>query len=113
LQERADWVTRNARGAGVSELVEALIESDLAELAPRLGRHDIALDAPREQKEQAQVRLHPYGSRVLLCGTSGSGKSTLATSFMEGLFDACYQVCLIDPEGDFEELEPAISLGSE
>ncbi|HTU58949.1 MAG TPA: HAD-IIB family hydrolase, partial [Polyangiales bacterium] len=113
LQERADWVTRAARGAGVIELAEALIESDLGELAPRLSRHDVPLDAAREHKAESTVGIHPYGSRVLLCGTSGSGKSTLATTFLEGLFDANYQVCLIDPEGDFEEFEPAITLGNE
>jgi hypothetical protein len=113
LQSRADWVTRGARGAGVQELAEALIASDLAELAARLRRHDLPLDAPLEQRAEARITLPPYGCRVLLCGTSGSGKSTLASSFLEQLFDARYQVCLIDPEGDFELLEPAITLGNE
>jgi HAD superfamily hydrolase (TIGR01484 family) len=114
LHERADWVTLGERGRGVQELVEALISSDLAELQPKLRRHDLTLDAPAsEERTEATVALHPYGSRVLLCGTSGSGKSTLATSFLERLFDALYQVCLIDPEGDFEVLDPAITLGNE
>jgi HAD superfamily hydrolase (TIGR01484 family) len=113
LQERADWVTRSPRGAGVQELIGAMIASDLAELAARLKRHELPLDAPLEQRAEARITLPPYGSRVLLCGTSGSGKSTLATSFLEQLFDAHYQVCLIDPEGDFEVFEPAITLGNE
>jgi HAD superfamily hydrolase (TIGR01484 family) len=114
LKERADWVTHAERGAGVSELVDALIESDLQALASRLRRRDLPLDARSvEQKSESAISIHPYGQRVLLCGTSGSGKSTLATSFLERLFDAGYQVCLIDPEGDFEVLEPAITLGNE
>jgi HAD superfamily hydrolase (TIGR01484 family) len=114
LKERADWVTQAERGAGVSELIEALIASDLVELQAKLRRRDLPLDAESiEQKTESTVSVHPYGQRVLLCGTSGSGKSTLATSFLERLFDATYQVCLIDPEGDFELLEPAITLGNE
>ena len=36
LKEHADFVTQNARGAGVVELIDKLIASDLAELAPEL-----------------------------------------------------------------------------
>jgi HAD superfamily hydrolase (TIGR01484 family) len=118
LKERADWVTRGARGAGVSELIDALVASDLAGLSGALSRHDLPLTEPTRGEQDADrgesdVAIHPYGRRVLLCGTSGSGKSTLATSFLECLFAASYQVCLIDPEGDFEALEPAITLGNE
>jgi hydroxymethylpyrimidine pyrophosphatase-like HAD family hydrolase len=35
LKERADLVTVQARGAGVSELIDRLLHSDLRELAPR------------------------------------------------------------------------------
>jgi hypothetical protein len=34
LKERADFVTKGDRGAGVVELINQLLASDLAELAP-------------------------------------------------------------------------------
>jgi HAD superfamily hydrolase (TIGR01484 family) len=111
LKERADWVTERARGAGVEQLIARMIESDLSELAPKLTRHELLLSADHEG--DGRVALLPYGQRVLLCGTSGSGKSTLATALLEQLRAARYQYCLIDPEGDFDGLEGAVTLGNE
>jgi HAD superfamily hydrolase (TIGR01484 family) len=107
LKERADVVTVGERGAGVAELIERLLECDLAELEPRLARHEIPLgSAGREE-----VRVQPYGVNVLLSGTSGSGKSTFATGFLERLAERDYQFCIIDPEGDYEGFEDAVVLG--
>jgi HAD superfamily hydrolase (TIGR01484 family) len=110
LKERADCTTREARGAGVRELIAGLLASDLRELEPRLTRHDIALGA---DDKGTPVVLHPYGRRVLLCGASGSGKSTFATAFLEALVERAYQFCLVDPEGDFGGLDFALALGDE
>jgi HAD superfamily hydrolase (TIGR01484 family) len=104
LKERADWVTTGEDGDGVRELMEALIESDLAALEPRLTRHDIPLGTTAEG---AELRLPPYGRNILVAGTSGSGKSTFATAFVEQLQDRGYQVCIVDPEGDYEQ--PALA----
>jgi hydroxymethylpyrimidine pyrophosphatase-like HAD family hydrolase len=107
LKERADVVTAGERGAGVVELIERLLASDLADLDGRLERHRIPLGAaPGEE-----VRLSPYGVNVLLAGTSGGGKSTFATGFLERLAEREYQFCIIDPEGDYEEFEDAVVLG--
>jgi HAD superfamily hydrolase (TIGR01484 family) len=110
LKERADLVTTLPRGAGVCELVESLLVSDLRELAPRLSRHDVALGT---RLDDEPLNMHPYGHRVLVCGTSGSGKSTLVTSFLERLSDRGYQFCLVDPEGDFHTFDNALVLGNE
>jgi hypothetical protein len=48
----------------------------------------------------------------LISGTSGSGKSTVATGFMERLSDKGYQLCIIDPEGDYCNFEQAVVLGN-
>jgi HAD superfamily hydrolase (TIGR01484 family) len=110
LQERADWVTRGSNSDGVCEIIEDLVTSDLLELQPRLGRHDIPLG---KAEDEAAITLHPYGHRVLLCGASGSGKSTLANAFFEALLERKYQFCLVDPEGDFDAIEAALALGDQ
>ena len=107
LKERADFVTTGERGAGVTELIGHLVESDLAELEPRLGRHEIALGTAGAE----EVRLPPYGVNLLLAGTSGSGKSTFATGLLERLAEQDYQFCVVDPEGDYEGFQDAVVLG--
>jgi hydroxymethylpyrimidine pyrophosphatase-like HAD family hydrolase len=107
LKERADFVTAGARGAGVIELIDRMVESDLADLEPRLERHWITLGTA----DGEDVRVPPYGVNVLLAGTSGGGKSTFATGFLERLTERGYQFCIIDPEGDYEGFEEAVVLG--
>jgi hydroxymethylpyrimidine pyrophosphatase-like HAD family hydrolase len=108
IRERADWVTASDRGEGVLEIVDGLLATDLSELEPRLVRHNLLLGITKEKKE---VRLSPYGRNVLVAGTSGSGKSTFATAFLEQLNGMEYQFCIIDPEGDYGNLEEAVVLG--
>jgi hydroxymethylpyrimidine pyrophosphatase-like HAD family hydrolase len=108
LKDGADLVTRRDEGAGVCELIDRLLAVDLRDLEPRLGRHAILLGT---RADRTEVQLPPYGTSVLLAGSSGSGKSTLATGILERLADREYQFCVIDPEGDYSELEGAIVLG--
>ena len=104
----ADLVTKGARGAGVAELVGRLLADDLASVAPALRRHEILLGTGPDGAEQ---RLAPYGRNVLVAGTSGSGKSTFTTAFLEGLCEHHYQYVVIDPEGDYANMEGAVVLG--
>jgi HAD superfamily hydrolase (TIGR01484 family) len=108
VKERADVVTEGNNGAGVIELADKLVESDLDEFEPQLTRHEIVLGA-REDGEE--VRLKPYGTNVLVTGTSGSGKSTFAIGFMERLIERGYQFCIIDPEGDYQNFEGGVVFG--
>jgi HAD superfamily hydrolase (TIGR01484 family) len=108
LKERADWVTAHSHGAGVEEVAEQLLKNDLEELTPRLKRHEILLGT----KENGQpFTLQAYGSRLLVAGPSGSGKSTVVSAIVERLVENKYQVCLFDPEGDYDEFEPLMTLG--
>ncbi|MGH8286954.1 MAG: HAD-IIB family hydrolase [Steroidobacteraceae bacterium] len=109
LKEAADIVTAADHGAGVVELVDALLADDLANADARLARHHLLLGT---DAEGAEVRIPPYGANVLLVGTSGSGKSTLATALIERLAENEYTYCVIDPEGDYESLPGAVALGS-
>ena len=108
LKERADIVTRGARGDGVRELIDELLEDDLERYESRLTRHDVLLG---ERRDGSRVHLHPYGGGVLIAGPSGAGKSTATIGVLERLCEAGYQFCLVDPEGDYEAFEAAVILG--
>ena len=109
LKERVDWISHASHGAGAEELIEKLIGNDLQEVAPRLRRHWILLGRGEKGEE---VCLEPYGTHLLVAGPSGSGKSTAMTAILERLVNKGYQVCLIDPEGDYDEFEPFVTLGA-
>jgi len=94
VKETADFVTRGRHGAGVSELIDELVGSDLAILKGRLVRHHLLFGYRDNGRE---VRLRPHTGGLLFAGPSGSGKSTAATSFIERLLEAKYQFCIIDP----------------
>jgi HAD superfamily hydrolase (TIGR01484 family) len=109
VKETADFTTRADHGAGVVELIEELVRSDLAARDARLARHHILLGS---RDDGSEVRVPPYGTNLLLVGTSGSGKSTLATGFMERLAENKYSFCVIDPEGDYEVFPGVAALGT-
>ncbi|HVQ75858.1 MAG TPA: HAD-IIB family hydrolase [Candidatus Binatia bacterium] len=108
IREGADLVTRGGAGAGVIELVEALLASDLAGIDRAVARREVLLGTTAEG---AEIRFDPQGANLLVVGPSGSGKSTLATAVLERLGDAGYQFCIVDPEGAYRDVEGAIVLG--
>jgi HAD superfamily hydrolase (TIGR01484 family) len=109
LKDAADIVTQSDHGAGVAELIDALLKDDLASYEHRLTRHHILVGT---EADGTQIKLPPYGQNVLLIGTSGSGKSTLATGFLERLADQKYTFCVIDPEGDYDAFAGAVVIGA-
>jgi hydroxymethylpyrimidine pyrophosphatase-like HAD family hydrolase len=109
LKETADLVTTEDHGAGVMQLIHDMVSDDLSQYDTRLARHHILIGT-RENGEE--VRVSPYGSNILLTGSSGSGKSTLAGGILERLAEQGYQFCIIDPEGDYESFEHAVTLGT-
>ncbi|HEX4422817.1 MAG TPA: HAD-IIB family hydrolase [Kofleriaceae bacterium] len=127
LKDKADLVTAHGHGAGVSELIDRVLDDDLASAEPPidsalgsalgsglgspLGRHRIELGTALD--DGAAVAIHPYRTNVMVCGTSGSGKSTLTTGLLERLCQAGYQFAIIDPEGDYASLSEAVVLGGQ
>jgi HAD superfamily hydrolase (TIGR01484 family) len=107
LKDRADLVLDAPRGEGVARLVARILDDDLAALDESLARHRIGFG----ETDEPFVGPTSPRSRVLIAGTSGGGKSTLVTAFFERLVERAYQVCLIDPEGDYEHLRDAVVLG--
>ncbi len=109
LKQRADLVTSADHGRGVSELIERLVHNDLEDLGPRLTRHDVLLGTDARGQE---LRLRPHGESIMVAGTSGGGKSTLTTGLLERVIENGYQVCIVDPEGDYEHFEQSVTLGT-
>jgi hydroxymethylpyrimidine pyrophosphatase-like HAD family hydrolase len=99
LKESCDVVTAGSRGAGVEEIIGRVVDSDLADLDGGPGRQHVVLG----HRHDEEVRLPPYGSRMIVAGPSGSGKSTVTSAVRERLSAAGYQVCLIDSEGDYDD----------
>jgi hydroxymethylpyrimidine pyrophosphatase-like HAD family hydrolase/energy-coupling factor transporter ATP-binding protein EcfA2 len=109
LKEKADFVTQGERGAGVAELIDKIIANDLSDLADGLRGEPILIG----NLDGRPVTLPRYGRNVLVCGQSGSGKSTLVTGLLERIIDLKYQLCLVDPEGDYENLPGCRTVGDE
>jgi hypothetical protein len=59
------------------------------------------------------VQVAPSGRNVLVAGPSGSGKSTLTAALIERLIEKDYQVCIVDPEGDYGTLRDVVTLGNQ
>ena len=54
VKERADFVTNGSRGAGVIEIIERLIASDLSGIVSRIKRHNILLDTREEEGQLSE-----------------------------------------------------------
>jgi hydroxymethylpyrimidine pyrophosphatase-like HAD family hydrolase len=109
LKDSVEFVTRGANGDGVAELINELIANDLDRMEGKIERHLLLLG---ERSDGAEVRIPPYGRNVLIAGPSGSGKSTLTAGLVERLIDKGYQVCIIDPEGDYGTLRAMMPVGN-
>ena len=104
LKQNAVLVTNGARGAGVTELIDHLLADDFA----ALDRNN-----PRQHVHLAEgLAIAPHRERMLLAGASGGGKSTLTLGLLERMTAAGLQVCVLDPEGDYDELERMLAIGT-
>lgn len=109
IKETAAHVTRADAGEGVEEVIESLLENDLSELAPKLRHNHIELG---RKLDGEAVFVPAYGQNLLIAGPSGSGKSTFATGFIERILSRQYQICIVDPEGDYGTLQNVVAIGS-
>lgn len=108
IKEVAAFVTRSPAGEGVIELIDELIADDLQQFDDRIEHRHIALG---KRLDQTVIGVPPYGYNVLVAGPSGSGKSTFATGFIERLISQSYQICVVDPEGDYVTLQSLVTVG--
>jgi hydroxymethylpyrimidine pyrophosphatase-like HAD family hydrolase len=109
LRNSVSFVTKKENGAGVAELIDELIATDLRRRERGLQQHFIPLGTHCSGEP---VSISPYGANVLIAGPSSSGKSTFAASLVERLIEKDYQVCIVDPEGDYGTLTDLVALGN-
>jgi hydroxymethylpyrimidine pyrophosphatase-like HAD family hydrolase len=108
LKEHADMVTAASNGLGVEEIIGKLLADDLASLTSEVKRHNIFLGRTPDGKD---FGFAPYDSRMIVAGPSGGGKSTIVTAMLERLIESQYQVCVLDPEGDYDDFDMCVALG--
>jgi hydroxymethylpyrimidine pyrophosphatase-like HAD family hydrolase len=109
ILEVAAFTTMGEAGQGVAEVIDELIANDLSRMHGQLQRNLVAIGTGPEGNA---VAIPPYGLNILIAGPSGSGKSTVTAGIVERLIERDYQVCMIDPEGDYGTLSQVLSLGS-
>lgn len=107
LKDAADIVTQGARGAGVVELIDALLADDLASQESRLARRHILLGQDDQARE---VRVRPYGENILVAGETGT--SVIAASLLEELVETQYSVLAVDADGIYENTPGTVVLGA-
>ena len=109
LQEKADFVTVAANGAGATELIDEIIGSDLRERDTTLTRHQLVLGT---SENGTPIRVSPFASNILLAGSSDQERQNVIKAFIESLYQKRYQFCLFDPAGEYRPLEGAVVLGT-
>ncbi|MDQ5967573.1 MAG: hypothetical protein QG625_3730 [Cyanobacteriota bacterium erpe_2018_sw_39hr_WHONDRS-SW48-000098_B_bin.30] len=109
LLERSTFCTKSARGDGVSELIEEMLQDDLSSREYLLADKNILIG---HTDDQSEIKFAAYGRGVMIAGPSASGKSTTCLGIIERIEKAGYQYCLIDPEGDYGALENVVTEGS-
>jgi HAD superfamily hydrolase (TIGR01484 family) len=106
----ASIVARHENGAGVAELIDDLISTDFCHLQGKIQKHLFPIGL---HTDGTTVMVSPYGHNILIAGPSGSGKSTVAAGIVERLMKQRYQVCIVDPEGDYGTLPDVMTLGNQ
>lgn len=105
LRATADWALTRDHGAGVAELIDALAANDLADRPP--ARHAFLLGT----RGRDAVTITPCSTNLLVAGSPGSGTSALVAGLLERVAARKYQLCVVDPDGDYEALPQAMVLG--
>jgi hydroxymethylpyrimidine pyrophosphatase-like HAD family hydrolase len=108
LKADVDIVTAGDHGEGVVELARRLLDSDLQGCVRRRRQRRVVLGQTADGYELSTAAI---GENLLVAGASGSGKSSLAKNILESLRQWKYQFCIVDPEGDYDGLPEAVTVG--
>jgi HAD superfamily hydrolase (TIGR01484 family) len=108
LKREADIVTGAPNGRGIVELIDRFLRDPATALSTEVRRHDLLLG--RVQDSDMALALEP-NTLTLITGRSSRGKSRLAVLLMERIVQRGAQLCVVDPEGDYERFEKLTQLG--
>ncbi len=108
LKDIANVELTKARGAGVQELITKILQNDL---------HDVSQDLKNgltlgESLQEEPFTIPVHGESILVVGGPGGGKSRFALSLLERFTELGAQCCIVDPEGDYQQLDRSINLGN-
>lgn len=107
VKEQADLRLEHGHGQGVIELVDMICRDDARIVPPQ--RHGLMVGKDRASRP---IFIEPQRGSVLIAGSSGIGKSTLATALTERMVQKGLEFCVLDPEGDYAELDNAVCIGT-
>lgn len=98
LMEQADFVTLSDDGEGVVELIDHILDNDLADIEPKLSYRNIVLG--RRASDSSEVSVPAYGVNVLV---SGSNRSAIVNGFLSRLTEAKYEFVVAATPSDAQE----------
>ena len=81
IRDLAAIITEGSNGAGLAELVDELIATDLSRMHGRLPQNLVSIG---RRADGTSVTVAPYGLNILIAGPSGSGKSTVTGGSLNG-----------------------------
>jgi hypothetical protein len=110
IRKSASLVARGTNGEGLAEIIDELITTDLSRMQGKIKQHLLPIG---RRADGSPLTVPPYGMNLLIAGPSGSGKSTVAAGIVERLASQAYQLCIVDPEGDYGALPDVITLGNQ
>jgi hydroxymethylpyrimidine pyrophosphatase-like HAD family hydrolase len=108
LKEAADRVTQRTHGEGVLEIIEALLDSDLAALPPKKRRRALCIG---KDLDGADVILPSRRASLVIAGDPRH-TTQLGTAILARLCKAGYQVCVLDTRGDYLDFQQAVVFGT-
>ena len=108
LKDAADRVTQRSHGDGVLEIVESMIDSDLASLPPKKRRRALCLGLDADGGE---VILPSRRASLVITGDSRH-TTELGSALLERLCRSGYQVCALDTRGDYLDFKRAVVFGT-
>lgn len=108
LKDAADRVTKRTHGDGILEIVEQMIETDLAALGPQKRRRSLCLGRDPQGNE---VILPSRRASVVIAGDADH-TTQLGTALLERLCKAGYQIIVLDTRGDYVDFKPAVVFGT-